>query len=176
MSSPQSRVVRSVRRCSGFTLIELVFVIMIMAIMSGFAVLSLRGHIDRARWTRSIEQLENMDRLGRIAARSEQTPYRLSFQRTKRKVELRAIGPNAARNRVREWKLPNGIQFGSFRDRASGNRSEEMSIEINPSGQSRSYAVSIKAASGPEQWLVTLGLSGQHIPMEKSDDVAAMFR
>ncbi len=163
------------RRSSGFTLIELVIVILIMAIMSGFAVLSLRGHIDRARWTRSIEQLENMDRLGRIAARSESTPHRLSFYRTKRTVELRAIGPNAPRKTVREWKLPNGIQFSSFRDGAVSNRSEELSIDINPSGQSRSYAVAIKANSGPPQWLVTLGLSGQHIQMEKADDVAAMF-
>ncbi len=163
------------KRRSGFTLIELAIVILIMAIMAGFAVLSLRGHIDRARWTRSLEQLENMDRLGRIAARNESAPYRLSFHRTKRKVELRAVGPNAPRKSVREWKLPNGIQFASFRDGASANRSEEMRIEINPSGQSRSYAVAIKANSGPAQWLVTLGLSGQHIPMEKADDVAAMF-
>jgi prepilin-type N-terminal cleavage/methylation domain-containing protein len=163
------------RQRSGFTLIELVIVILIMAIMSGFAALSLRSHIDRARWTRCFEQLEYFDRIGRIAARSESTPYRLSFHRAKRRIELRAIGSNASRKSYREWKLPNGVQFSGFRDRASSSRSEELSIEINPNGQSRSYAVAIKANTGPREWFVTLGLSGQHIRMENSDDVVAMF-
>ena len=163
------------KRNSGFTLIELMIVILIMAIMAGFAVLSLRGHIDRARWTRSIEQLENMDRIGRIAARSEATTYQLSFDRDKRKVELRATGRNAPQKSFREWKLPNGIQFAGFQNGSSSNRSDEMKILINASGQSPSYAVAFKTKSGTAQWLVTLGLSGQHIQMDKTADVAAMF-
>jgi len=159
----------------GFTLLELVIVILILAIMSGFAVLSLRGHIDRARWTQSLQQLEQIDRIGRIAARSERTIYRLSFHRSKRKVELRAIGWNAAKRSVREWKLPTGLHFVAFRDRAALTRSEEMMIEINSNGQSPSYAVALKANSGAPQWLVTLGISGQHLQLEKNEDVVAMF-
>ncbi len=164
------------KRRWAFTLIELSVVVLILGLMAGMVVMSLQGHIDRARWTRSLEQLENMDRLARMAARSESTPYRLSFNRSKRKVELRAMGPRARTKSLRQWQLPHGIQFASFRDRSSGNRSEELRIEINPAGQSRTYAVGIKASSGPEQWLVTLGLSGQHLKLDEADDVAAMFR
>ena len=159
----------------GFTLIELMMVIFIMALMTGLVVLSLRGHIDRARWTRGFEQVEYIDRIGRIAARNEGTPYQLKFDRTKRKVELRATGIRATKKSVREWKLPLGLQFAGFKNGSSNNRTDEMSITINSSGQSRSYAVALKANSGPTQWFVTLGLSGQHFQMDKADDVAAMF-
>jgi prepilin-type N-terminal cleavage/methylation domain-containing protein len=166
----------SLTRRSAFSLIELSMVVLIMGIMAGVVVVSLKGHIDRARWTRSFEQLENIDRLARMAARAESTPYRLSFDRDKRKVEMQAIGPLSRSQSLRQWRLPSGIQFASFRDRSSGNRSEELRIDINPAGQSRSYAIGIKASSGPEQWLVTLGLSGQHLQMDNAEDVAAVFR
>ncbi len=156
-------------------MIELMIVIVIMAIMAGFMALSVRGHVDRAKWTQSFEQLEHIDRMARIAARSEVTPFQLTFSRSKRKVELRSIGPNASKKTFREWKLPRGIQFAAFRDGSSSSRSDAFRIEFNASGQSPTYAVALQASSGPPQWLVTLGFSGQLLRMEKADDVAAMF-
>ncbi|MDZ4853063.1 MAG: type II secretion system protein [Pirellulaceae bacterium] len=163
-------------RCrSGFTIIELMVVVLIMGIMAGLAVLSVQGHIDRARWTQSIEQIEHLDRMGRIFARRDVSPYTLTFSRSKHKVELRATGANAPRKSLRECKLPKSFSFSSFQKNQERILGDKLEIEFSSSGQSSSYAVAIQASTGPSQWFVTLGLSGQQIRLENAKDVAALL-
>jgi prepilin-type N-terminal cleavage/methylation domain-containing protein len=162
-------------RC-GFTLIEVMIVMLIMAIIAGLAVISVQGHIDQARWTRSFEQIEELDRTARISARRDASPYQITFDRSKRSVELRAIGVNASAKSVGAFKLPAQFKFDSFRKNKQTSSSESFVVEIAGNGQSPSYAVAIAAPSGPPQWLVTLGFSGQQIRMEEAKDVASMLR
>ncbi len=162
--------------CRGFTLVEVMIVMLIMAIMSGIAVMSVQGHINNARWTRSFEQIEEIDRTARISARRDASPYQITFNRSKRSVELHAIGLNASAKSVRAFKLPAPFKFDSFRKNTATSSSESFAVEIAGNGQSPSYAIAIAAASGSPQWLVTLGFSGQQIRMEDAKDVAAMLR
>jgi len=159
----------------GFTMIEVMIVLLIMAMMAGLAVLSVQGHIDHARWTRSFEQIEELDRTARISARRDAITYQMTFNKSKRKVELRPIGVSTLAKNVREFKLPTSIQFVSFQRNTIKSSSDRFEIEFAPSGQSPSYAIALAASSGPPQWLVTLGFSGQQLRMENAKDVAAMF-
>jgi prepilin-type N-terminal cleavage/methylation domain-containing protein len=162
-------------RRSGFTLIELMAVIFILGLMAGAVTLTVQRIVDRARWTRGFAQLELVDRVARMAARNERISYRLSFSRSKRRIELRPEENITAGKGLRQWKLPRGLDFASFREDRSSSRSDEMKIEINSSGQSSSYAVALKASSGPSRWMVILGLSGQPIQLDQADDVVAIM-
>ena len=162
--------------CRGFTLIEVMITMLIMAIISGIAVMSLQGHINQARWTRSFEQIEELDRTARVFARRDASPYLITFSRSKRSVELHAMGINASSKSVRSFKLPTPFQFDSFRKNTLTSSGESFAVEIAGNGQSASYAIAVGAPSGSPQWLVTLGFSGQQIRMEEAKDVAAMLR
>ena len=162
-------------RRAGFTLIELMVVVLIMGLMASVAVLSVRGHIDRARWTRSFEQIEQLDRIGRIAARRDASRYQLRFNRAKRSVELYAVESNVFKKKLREVKLPTSLEFASFQKAGNVGRGNDFEVEIASNGQSPSYALSIQTSSSQPQWLVVLGFSGQQIRMENARDVAAIL-
>lgn len=163
-------------RANGFTLIELMVVILIMSFIAGLAILSLQGHIDRARWTKSFDHIKQLDQMGRWSARRDATPYLITYSRSKKKVTLRPLRDGGSKRNVRECKLPASLEFATFQQGPVSRQVDEMAIEIASNGQSDSYAFALKAASGPVQWMVTLGLSGQHIKTENSNDVAALFK
>ena len=128
-------------RRNGFSLIELVVVVFILALLSAIVMMSVGGHVRRARLTQTLDRIETLDRLARDQARASQSLVRLDFTSD----EIKLVGPQ-----------PRTVALGTL-ELIDGPRQ----IVVLPSGQSATYGVSVQS-SGPEAMsLVVLGRSGQ---------------
>ena len=163
-------------RQQGFTLIELVVVMILIALLSGIVVYSIRGHIESASVARAVDHLESLDRRLRAEARKTQSPVSLSVHRNGKSVHASSSANLESAGIQRDTKLPKLVELNSLRI-GSGSRSNAGgTIEFNRRGQSPSYAFEVKSNSGSSAWLVTLGLSGQHIRCKTEAEVDALLR
>lgn len=158
----------------GFTLLEVVTVVVILALVMAIATTTMLGPIRRARMTHAIDTLENVDRFARSSARRDNLAYRIVFDRKKRSIQAASTTETKAKN-IRMWRLPGGIEMGDFYDADGVNRLSKYEILIAANGTSPGYAVSLGMPGSRKNWLVTFGLSGKQIRLEEDTDVAAIF-
>jgi prepilin-type N-terminal cleavage/methylation domain-containing protein len=160
---------------AGFTLIEVIAVVVILGMLVGIASMNLRGHVNRAKMVQAVTMLEDADRYARAFARKEHIPLEMTLSRKTRTISIRSSDSSASKKPVRSWKLPSGISMNRIRDSQGLVEANEKEISISANGTSPMYAIGLAGANRNASWLVTLGFSGQHIRLEKEADVVVMF-
>ncbi|MEM7475750.1 MAG: prepilin-type N-terminal cleavage/methylation domain-containing protein [Planctomycetota bacterium] len=156
-----------------FTLIELVVALSILALLTGVASMSLRGHLNKSKKTRAYETLREMDRLARtFAMQNDVQGLTLNIESATISIKASGAGGKSAQ-RVRS--LPNGVA-GVLESGFSGQRrlSTLNGVSFQAKGYSPSYVVRVNFAKD-EFWFVALGRSGQCLLLEKRGDVEALF-
>jgi prepilin-type N-terminal cleavage/methylation domain-containing protein len=151
------------RRCSrGFTLIELVGVLSIMALLAGTASLELNGSRHKGDLADAIGQLQSADQNARTLARSGDQPVTLSIS-----IADGSIRRSSGDVVTTPGYLPSDIKIARVRQAGTAIDFGSAAITIRPRGLSVSYAVELVCSDGDRQWIVFSGISGQ---MLKVDD------
>ncbi len=151
---------------NGFTLVELVIVIVIMAMLSTIAAISLGGTIDRYRIAQAAETIERFDARARRDARITDHDVRASIDRSKGRLWVDAIGTN----RDSRYQLPQRVSISNIRLHRRSAVGSDLSIEVDRLGHSPSYAVELTRGK-LKRWVVILGASGQVVPMDNESEV-----
>lgn len=159
----------------GFTLIEVIAVVVILGMIVGIASMNLRGHVNRAKMIQAVGLIQEADRFARSIARKEHVAHEITLYRKSRTIRVRSTDASSAKPTARTWKLPSGIAMSAIRDSQGISTSNEKQIMISANGTSPMYAIGLVGVNPNASWLVTLGFSGQQIRMENEADVIALF-
>ncbi|MEM1068736.1 MAG: prepilin-type N-terminal cleavage/methylation domain-containing protein [Planctomycetota bacterium] len=142
-------------RRTGFTLIELVVVLVIMALLVSIAAVSLRGTMDRYHLNQAKQVIISSDAKARRQARSIERPLVMTIDRRKRQIR---IGESI-------FRIPAAVEVASVDTGRRVTVGTEVEIDFGRSGWSPSYAVELKRGSA-SRWIVVLGGSGQVLTVE----------
>lgn len=159
----------------GFTLIELVAVMIVIGLLSGIAVVSVSGHIHHARLVQAIQRIESLDRRARDEARQHSRPVGLLFDPRQRLVSIVTRPSERATDSTRRVKLPKGIDIQEIRVGRRRMTGRTVPVSLSPLGQSEPYAVRLTAANEASHWLLTIGLTGQQLELESERDIDALL-
>ena len=157
------------RERKAFTLIELVIVILIMAVLSTLAVLSLGGTMDRYQLSRASEAIELFDARARRDARKSRQPIRATIDRKHQRLVIDTPGPGNT-----QYRWPRSVEINKIRLRRRVTVGNNFEIRFNREGGSPTYAVELKRGK-MSRWLVVLGASGQFVPLNSEGEVDAIL-
>jgi prepilin-type N-terminal cleavage/methylation domain-containing protein len=157
-------------RRRGFTLIEIMAVMVILALLSAAAAWSFSRPLARARASEAIELVTSFDASSRLAARRFGRSVDMQFDLadgTLRRREGEQVAYRSA--------LPQGFSIEQVRTGEGVRDAGEVTIECSRLALSPSYAVKLVGPGGVERWLVVAGLSGQVTAARDEADVDAML-
>jgi prepilin-type N-terminal cleavage/methylation domain-containing protein len=155
---------------NAFTLIELVVVIVIMAILSTIAAMSLGGTMSRYDLVRATETVQRFDANARRQARATQAPVAMTIDRNKKRLKVDADGAD----RDAAYKLPGRVTISNIRLHRRFVTGGNFAVTVSPDGQSPTYAVELSRGD-MKRWLIFVGVSGQVIEAQNEDEVDALF-
>lgn len=136
---------------SGFTLIELVVVVLIVASLTSVTVISLRPVIQRSRLRRAAETLASADQFARSTAFRENGAI-CRFERDFCEVS------SPSNQRLRRFRLPDGVTCSEIR--VGGTVSTVGRIFYDGRGISPTFALRTQTGT-LSLWRVHIGISGQ---------------
>ena len=157
----------------GFTLFELVAVLVVLAILAGAVAVSVRGHISNARLEAFLDRLETFDGRARGEARRRSELTVLSFDANTKLVSQ--ISDQNSSGAARSFAVPGGLEIVAVKTVSDQASQGVLRIGVSPLGQTDTYALQLRASSGRELWLVVLGGSGQCLRFDKDNDVEDLF-
>jgi len=158
---------RATQIAAGFTLIEVMLSVLILALLATAAAMSLAQPLRAARSHDLLRQLRSIDSSARAAAVASGQDVRMVFDLSDNSI-ARLDGPQLLALRSRE-NLPIGYQIDQIRVSAQSTFSGAVPIDVSPMGFSRSYALHILGPSF-DRWIIFAGMSGD---MTQAPDDAA---
>lgn len=144
-------------RALGFTLIELIVVLVIMGLLSSLAIVSVSHTIDRNQLAAAAETIEIFDARLRREARSYRQPITAVIDVARNQM----VFPQADGTQAR-FSLPSRAEIESVRSSVSRGGSNRLSLNVDIDGRSASYLIEIRTGSAAK-FLVVLGASGQMV-------------
>ena len=152
------------RSRSGFTLVELTTVVILLALIAGIATVVFRDPYRKARHQATIDRLEFIDPHVRRVAKKR--PGELVFDLSKGTAtwQERDTGPVSE-----SVTLASGLLIDEIWTLAGGTQSSgEVTVSFHPNGTSGTYAVRTSVNDIAVRWLLFVGMTGQQ--MEIGDD------
>ncbi|QDT08811.1 prepilin-type N-terminal cleavage/methylation domain-containing protein [Planctomycetes bacterium K23_9] len=151
---------------NGFTLIEMVVVVLLLAVISGVGFLSVRSTLAQASLQHVVSQIIALDAQERAAARSNPAGGRMQVLSDH---ELRCRLSN------RSVRIAGDLSISRLlRLTPSATLQDVAEISFFLSGNSPTYAVEITDAKDVRSWVVVLGTSGQAFPVASEVELLAM--
>jgi prepilin-type N-terminal cleavage/methylation domain-containing protein len=160
-------------RTPGFTLIEMAAVMVLLAIFATVVGISLRGHLEKIRFDAALDSIELFDRRARHEASENSQFVALQIDTIAGRVEQKAE-VNSERS-ARRLTLSRGMRIDRVRTMDGERRRGTTNLAVTPRGQSESYALRLRTASGRQMWLLVCGLSGQAVRVESDDDLESLL-
>ncbi len=157
----------------GFTLLELLAVIAIMALLSCAVVLKLAPQLSQASTQGVLDQIERSDQLARLSALQAGKELELVYDVDKNLIYRRE---EQQRHPLAKLRLPDGFRIEQVRLDKQSSFGGEAVVRVGPGGYSASYAVALSGRGGFRTWLVFAGLSGQVKRMDDEMQVQSFFR
>jgi type II secretion system protein H len=146
-------------RSPGFTLIELIAVLVIIGLIAGVAGLSLRAPYTEARLEHVVAQIEQLDATARSRAARTGRPQQLVIDR--RAGRFRLLDPDRAGVGESVVQLPDFLDIERMASSAVDAGAGPRSIDYTPAGASPTYAVALRGPGKRETILVVAGWTGQ---------------
>jgi len=176
-------------RRDGFTLLEIMLVVVLLALLAGAVTWSLAGQLRRSDRADVISRLEHADAMARVAARRHgpcvlridldaQSLRRIDDRRGEGRASHTAVLPNDFG--VKRVVTTTGRRDGTSSRRSGGaqqHTSGAVDIEYSRSGRSGAYALHVTGVRDDDEglWLVFAGLTGQVTTLDNEDDVEKLF-
>ncbi len=152
----------------GFTLMEVMLAVLVVALLSAVAVLSFGKSIQRAKAKAVVEQIRYVDASARDASKRFGRSVTIVIDPVEGTVSRRQVSEIRYRGRIEAPYRIDEVRVGDRR------ATDVVEIECSEMALSRSYAVHLKGP-GLDKWVVVAGLSGE--VTEANDDamVDAIF-
>jgi prepilin-type N-terminal cleavage/methylation domain-containing protein len=145
----------------GFTLIEVMLAVVLLALLSGAAALSFVRPIRSARAQQTMRMLQRADAMAREEAIRFGRPVQIRFDLNRQTLtRAGAVTPIPGVRAIR-------IGDQSFLD-------GQVTIDVSPMGLSASYAVQL-AGVEQDRWIVLAGLSGETITTKNESQVVQLL-
>ena len=157
------RVNRRWRPPSGFSLVELVVVLLLLAMLAAMATYSARGVVAKNRLSRGVEVLEQFDRALRRAARYERREVEGAIDR------VRGVLTVEDRQEERRFQLPRQVAIESLR--MEGNARGLIALG---DGSTPSYVVELECDRA-KVFVLFAGGSGQVLHLTDAKQVQAIL-
>jgi prepilin-type N-terminal cleavage/methylation domain-containing protein len=157
----------------GFTLIEVLAVLVILSVIAAAAVYTVRFPIQTARMDLAVQQLTLLDNQIRQHAQRFGHVAQLTIdldQATLYWTETAGDRLMAHSHRLEGARLD---RFASATRRADRGR---VMIAYRTNGETPSYAVRLRSGRGPSKWLLFVGLTGQTVQVDDEREISDTFR
>lgn len=160
------------RRDRGFTLIELMAVLLILSVVLAAATLRVQGPLSQSRMANAVDKVSFFDAMARQYAVAQDVSLRMvfdldegTFYRTDAEGTER-LGAAMA--------LPAGFEIAKVR---IGREEQTGTVEVPLSrkGFSPSYALMISGPDGATKWLLFAGLTDRMMELDDEKDVEAVL-
>ena len=163
-----------------FTAIEMVAVLLLAAMTSSLAIVSMRGRLVGAQMDSVLDHIGLADRLARHQAQAAGQVTILIFNRHEQTIRIERRGTGGAERDVSSgadetegrviYRLPPGYSLADCKASGDAFPADPLAIEISRAGRSRSYAVRIRSRDR-SRWLVVAGLTGDATEINDERDV-----
>ena len=155
-------------RRAGFTLIEIMVAVLLLALLASAVTLSFGAPLRRARAAQAVDQIRSIDSAARQAARRFNRPMTLSIDLDSGELECRdSTRGGAAMFRA---ALPASHRIEEVRTPGQRVNGGGETLQISPGGYSRSYAIRL-----PGAWIMVSGLSGQLRVIDDENQIDSIF-
>jgi prepilin-type N-terminal cleavage/methylation domain-containing protein len=159
------------RHGRGFTLIEIMVAVMLLALLATAAALSFAGPLRTSQASEALDQVRSIDATSRQFARRFGRGVQVVFDMTDNTIARRE-GDGKIAFRL---SLPRGYCVERVRTAAGADSSSgECVVECSSLGLTRSYAVHV-VGPGLDKWLLFAGLSGQVSVVNDESQVTEIF-
>lgn len=161
------------RRERGFSLIEMLAVLLILALIAGTVAISLGGAAQRARLEDAVSRFTHYERSTRERAQAQGESLQLVFELKTGRVER--VTENSQKVNGRPLDLPQGFEIQQMWTREERILDGEVGMLYGSNGCTASYAVMISGLDGQATWIVVAGLSGQFLEADNVEEVQAIL-
>ncbi len=157
----------------GFSLIEMLAVLLILALIAGSVAVSLGGAAQRARLEDAVSRFEFYERSTRERAQSKSEPLQLVYKLKSGYVER--VTDSTQKLSGQQLGLPPGFTIDQVWTRQERIIEGEVGMLYGSNGCAATYAVMISGLDRQSTWIVVVGLSGQVLETDDVDKVRAIL-
>ncbi|MHB8974218.1 MAG: prepilin-type N-terminal cleavage/methylation domain-containing protein [Pirellulaceae bacterium] len=144
---------------AGFTLLELLVVLVIIALLSSLVAVRLQGPYQSARLEDALERLAFTDSQTRAHSREFATACQIVFELDRGWMYSGMPGGSGARSC--EFALPESLRIERVRTPQMELGSGTARIDVSARGTALTYAVCVASSQGTHRWLLFAGLTGR---------------
>jgi len=157
----------------GFSLIELLVVLTLIAVVSATATVSLREPYRRARLEHAVDQLAMADQQARGRARRLDRPCRLVYDLDQN--EVRISDGSRGKTSPTVVRTGRGVQIDRLLRKGDRQTNGAPWVEVRSQGTTPTYAVRVRTAKDQCTWLFYCGVTGQVTRLDKDSHVEALL-
>ena len=156
-------------RLRGFSLIELMMVLLILSVVLAAVTLRIQGPLHQSRMWNVVGQVSYFDRLSRRYAVEQDEPLRMVIDLDENRL-YRMDGEDE-KQLGSAVVLPTGFALSKVKTREEERTEGVVEVRVSRSGLSSSYAVRVSGPNERSRWLLFSGLTGEMLELEDESAV-----
>ena len=155
----------------GFTLIEMMIALIVLALLTAAALLSFSGPVERARMVEAVEQVKYLDASSRDLARRFGRNVQIVFDLSDGTIQRR---DGRGREASFSTHVASPIRIEAVRTLGERKDYGEISIDVSSLGISQTYALKVTGPQG-SRWILVSGLGGESQVLSDDAQVENIF-
>jgi prepilin-type N-terminal cleavage/methylation domain-containing protein len=158
---------------AGFTLLEVIVVLVLAALLATSAVISLQSATHAATVTELLERIKNFDRITRSAARSSGRSMQIHFDLSKDQLRRTDVVTMETVGSTLAWTSEVRVEQVVLPQQSRGTPA--MELRCSERGMMPTYVVKVSTSAGAEAWLLILGATGQTLESPNEREIREIF-